>query len=449
MISEIRNLKRDPDMHIVIVSSEKDFEKAKQAIRYGVCGYISKPIQRDEAAGIINRIMNEVRVLRSDEARKKQKDTWSTRYLLTQYLLLGEKRYLEQLNDLLQEQNESDPKTIKNIMLMWMDIELWKEKEAEIILTLKSRLGQSMDVLNIGKDYILLVFGRSATSDYRYIAESIRRIMKEVYDCECYIAVSEELTGKQDIYQAFKQTESLMEYKYFSAEKGVFCVNDNTTEKDMERERQECFGKLRESIKQKQILQMWQYYDQLKNLIFKNKSDSSLFIKFIFSELVNEIYKAMGQNGYDKVKGRVEKIYNASNLKDIYAILEEDMALLEESCNSQDEQTRREIAEVQSYIQTHLSEKMSIETLAEHVYLSASYLSFIFKQETGVNLNKYIKKTRLEKAKELLLNSNKKVNQICEEIGFDSVSYFCQNFKQYCGMNPSEYRKQNGKTIVF
>lgn len=83
--------------------------------------------------------------------------------------------------------------------------------------------------------------------------------------------------------------------------------------------------------------------------------------------------------------------------------------------------------------------------LAEKVYLSPGYLSSIFKQETGMNLNRFIKGYRMDKARELLEYSPKKISQIAREVGFSNNSYFCRSFREHFGMTPEACRKGLGK----
>lgn len=107
--------------------------------------------------------------------------------------------------------------------------------------------------------------------------------------------------------------------------------------------------------------------------------------------------------------------------------------------------SRDEVASVKNYIYQHYAEDLSLETLAEKVYLSSGYLSFIFKKETGMNLNRFIRVVRMEKAKELLCNSNMKVAQVSEQVGIPNVSYFCRSFREYYGSSPESYRKGTGE----
>ena len=80
--------------------------------------------------------------------------------------------------------------------------------------------------------------------------------------------------------------------------------------------------------------------------------------------------------------------------------------------------------------------------LAERVFLTPSYLSTIFKKETGQNLSKFIKICRMEKAREMLEGTKDKIVSISEKVGYPNVSYFCQSFREYYGMTPQKYRDQ-------
>lgn len=87
---------------------------------------------------------------------------------------------------------------------------------------------------------------------------------------------------------------------------------------------------------------------------------------------------------------------------------------------------------------------LSLETVAEEVGVHPVTLSRIFKQQTGMNFVKYLVRLRLRHAQTLLLTTDKKINQISEEIGYADYRYFRNLFKKEFGMTPSEYRKKNG-----
>ena len=109
----------------------------------------------------------------------------------------------------------------------------------------------------------------------------------------------------------------------------------------------------------------------------------------------------------------------------------------------QERSNRKLIIEVQDYIQRNLSGDVSLIKLAEIVYLNPTYLSRIYKQFTGTNLSEYIFNLKFSKAKSLLKDSKKKVNEIATEVGFESAAYFIRTFKKNAGMTPQEYREKS------
>ena len=118
---------------------------------------------------------------------------------------------------------------------------------------------------------------------------------------------------------------------------------------------------------------------------------------------------------------------------------------LENFLQEQNEGFRSEITEVKSYIYHNYEKELNVEILAEKVYLSAGYLSAIFKEATGMNLNRFIRVFRMEKAKELLRTTNMKVAMVSEQVGFANSSYFCRSFREYYGSSPESYRKGNNE----
>ncbi len=87
-------------------------------------------------------------------------------------------------------------------------------------------------------------------------------------------------------------------------------------------------------------------------------------------------------------------------------------------------------------------EQLSINSIANSLHVSTSYLSRIFKKKTGMTCVEYITRKRIEKAKWLLINTDIKQHQIAQEIGYSNVYYFSIHFKKVTGETPGQYRKR-------
>ena len=93
------------------------------------------------------------------------------------------------------------------------------------------------------------------------------------------------------------------------------------------------------------------------------------------------------------------------------------------------------------YINEHFDEKQTLEHLAKTFFVSKTTLMYQFKKYTNCSLMDYLLNVRLTKAKEMLLNSKKSVNEIAETCGFSSANYFGLIFKQKENLSPANYRK--------
>ncbi|UJF15660.1 helix-turn-helix transcriptional regulator [Jeotgalibaca sp. MA1X17-3] len=85
---------------------------------------------------------------------------------------------------------------------------------------------------------------------------------------------------------------------------------------------------------------------------------------------------------------------------------------------------------------------LSLVKLAQEIHVSAPYLSNLFKVEKNVNFTEYLLQLRMEQAKKLLKNTEKKTYEIAEEIGFLNSHYFSSCFKKYTGQTALSFRKE-------
>lgn len=92
------------------------------------------------------------------------------------------------------------------------------------------------------------------------------------------------------------------------------------------------------------------------------------------------------------------------------------------------------------YIENHYAEDITLFSAAEHVHMNHIYVSRLFKREIGKTFLDVLTGTRLKKACELLAESDNRIYEIAEMVGFQDSGYFSQVFKKYYDMTPSEYR---------
>ncbi len=95
------------------------------------------------------------------------------------------------------------------------------------------------------------------------------------------------------------------------------------------------------------------------------------------------------------------------------------------------------------YIQQNLHQSIRMPELSEASFLSPSYLSVLFKKETGMSISDFILDLRLQTARNMLLHSDFSIAEISEILAFSSQSYFSAVFKKHCKQTPAQFRKKN------
>lgn len=95
------------------------------------------------------------------------------------------------------------------------------------------------------------------------------------------------------------------------------------------------------------------------------------------------------------------------------------------------------------YIQRNYQRNLTEEFIASLFYLNRSYLSQLFRQKTGEKFIDYLNDIRIDKAKELLVSTDRKMYQIAKSAGYNNTKYFFRIFKKKTGITPEQYRLQN------
>ena len=114
-----------------------------------------------------------------------------------------------------------------------------------------------------------------------------------------------------------------------------------------------------------------------------------------------------------------------------------------EACRSE-RQNSRPVRAAKRYIREHYMESLTLEHIAAHVHLNASYFSIIFKKQTGQNFSDFLTACRIDAAKQLLRETDMPVSAVCEAVGYLDRKYFSRTFTKLVGIKPSAYRTLHG-----
>lgn len=108
---------------------------------------------------------------------------------------------------------------------------------------------------------------------------------------------------------------------------------------------------------------------------------------------------------------------------------------------AQTEDGRSRIQETVRYLEEHFADPaLNMTTLTNEFHISSSYLTRLFRRETGLTFLEYLIRLRIRQAIRFLDRTDMKIYEIAERVGYTSQHYFCTAFKQVLGVSPTEYR---------
>lgn len=185
-----------------------------------------------------------------------------------------------------------------------------------------------------------------------------------------------------------------------------------------------------------------QYYDDAKGTFFyTNSSDDNVqeeekyyilrgFISILLYEVVSKI-----DDYEDSIEEKLlEMMYHLIN-NFHYLFYDEDSL-------KEDEFQLERYHRIIKYISNNYMNKLSLQDIAEKEFLSTQYLSYKIKDVFGHGFNEYLNQIRVEESTKLLLDSDKNISEISEEVGFSHVRYYNKHFKLHYNLTPMQYRKK-------
>ena len=126
-------------------------------------------------------------------------------------------------------------------------------------------------------------------------------------------------------------------------------------------------------------------------------------------------------------------LYSLEKLKNILNLI-----LLELKDAIKYESSNRHILNIIQYIESHVYEPITLDLINKKFQLSKEYISFLFKKETEKNISNYIIESKMNHALQMMCDSNMSLNEICENLGYNSYSYFSRCFKKTFNCSPKK-----------
>lgn len=450
LAGKVRNLY--PDMHIVFFSGHDDFKYVKEALSLRVVNYILKPVDPEEFQKTISDVLERIHTQEELFQKEQTAQDFAQAHILSQLI---NQVSMEQLQKLYPQLDLSFAYAFHRLFLIQLERDFFGSETDgpnpdAFSPDLRRILPKDSCFFNLNPAQNLLLFSgqKHRMEWYLDLAEKITAYMQKACHIHCYIAISNSFERPEDISHAYEEAERHLTERFFFTNCSLF---GNGTPVDFSPDPNppkddDILKQLQADIRFKDAFGLKQHMDILLGRYRQKKNYSHIYIRFLCTNVLKLLLDGLSdaeEDSFDKYASAIYRFHHFSEIESILLGLTERLA---DTLKKDQQSPKHAIQLVKQYIHNHYGEDLSLDILSKEVYLSPRYLSSIFIEETGCGINRYIKKVRMEKAQELLLDTNQKVSEICRKVGYSNLSYFCKSFTETFGATPEKFRQKKSFT---
>lgn len=439
--------------HIIILSGYNDFMYAKQAMRLGAADYILKPCSFDELMKAVTSVKNKI----NENLSEKQQYDAMIRCIKHDSEQIKQKHIFDVLNGDKHDSRILDEYGIKLREARVCTAVFMCKSEASTFIyeSIKKNFSDVFEIESVLYNrYIIIIFDiRSLTeAQLRTIVHKIiLTILKDIAadnDINS-IGISNAALGIDNWATSFSQAKTALEASAIYGHGSVFLYKDilpmlSTPWKYPYSQHKIIICGIIETDREKIAAGLDNLFEEIKKL----PPYRDAILSVIFSLCVT-LYDFSVENGLeiDSIFGNdLERYLALKDIADIGQYHSFINGLIDEILKAYIKKISLSLVvkNAVAYIKEHYRENITLKRVAQSVFISPSRLSTVFKKETGIGLNNYIQKIRIEKACELLKDPAIKIYEIAWMVGFNEEKYFFSAFKKEKKTTPQNYRKTHG-----
>lgn len=457
-------LKIDPDVKIIVITGLGEVENVRESVEIGAVSFLTKPIIPEE---INDSLKNALRKL--SELRNRYRTGEALESLIRENRQLLADQYLLRL---LEGKSRKEETEVRN-QLQLLEVPICGKYYLTAVLDLESDSaggiggaafpvafremcnkeflaeGLTSYLLFQKPDVLICLLGWDGSREEgKQKAENVFiRLLHQVRICfgVGFRAGIGQVTEKlSEAYTSLAAARMAAQYGE-DAGLGIMHFQGSLNDAADHSVKGSVVKKIAESIRLYKVADFQKYLVEYFDLEEKDMDEK----KSLAFTLLAKLTDVCNENGIQAWKSMnypeaTKKIMDARNTGEVrLAINDIGLQLMNLMYEKRNEGNNYLIQRAKEYIQKNLSDlNLSLDTVSEHVGMSRVYLSQLFHKVEGINFNTYINMERTKKAKEQLVKTDRKVNEISQECGFSNVKYFNYVFKKMTGVTPVEYRNK-------
>lgn len=451
-----------PEVKVILLSGHEEFEYVKKAMEWKACDYLLKPAKIEKLTGVVSKVCREILEER-DQKREKER----LQKKLEQSIPIVREHYMNQLLNGVEYGEEQIKKQfdylgieldVRNLAVLLCELDIHAEERMEAQITFL-QLGEICQEVIQGeyrcvvfedlKNRIVIVLNYPENlykKDFLlYLQGKAVRIQKEMQRCTgelVSLGIGRPIQDIRHLPGAYREAECALNYRFFMGYESVIYIGD--IEREQHRDWLAVWSQeenLTECIKVGDIVGTGQQLERYFQLVGEFTAEGqdyilekiTIFISYLL-RFLNIKEMEGGRELFLKLEQISEEIRQKKKHMTLSELQREISGILLQIAESINHNRilRNEgiIEKSKKYIRQNLSGDVSLITVAESVYVSPNYLSFLFK-ESGENFKDYVVRIKMEQAKEMMDSGFYNLNQIASKLGYKDGRYLSQVYRKY------------------
>lgn len=417
LVKQMQKLEHKP--LTVAVSGYDDFSYAVEMMRHGVRDYILKPVERQKIQQILMNLENEI-----INSQKSESASRKIGYQQLKYLMLNNRMTQEELQTL-KNQYEKDFYA-GDFFVCCRNAKETKEQQRYIYLP---NLEEN-DVFIVEEQDLDMVLKNELSTEYVGISGRHRGLD------ELQAAYGEALLARRRAFASNRNQVEFIEGKKRIPEQ-LLEESKRLLEPDACLQRVQLLG----TDKTDEVLRVWNAFFHAVKLEHLSGEEFETGIHEFLNDVLKTYRNVLGIDSEDAE--RLQDVWRFDNLDAYEKEFMKWLLGLHDKINSQFDtnKNKQKIQQAVEYIQKNYASDLNMAVVSNYISMNYSLFSYSFKQYTGSNFVNYLKTIRMDEAKRLLAETDMRVIEVSQAVGYDNEKHFMKIFKSFCGVSPSEYRK--------
>jgi len=449
---------------IIILSGYYDFEYAKTAINCGCRDYILKPIQKDELLTSLRNILAEHKEKKTFRKKQSEKET---NYLEKNIAaIIWGKVNCVNIEDIKEKMCLSDKLAYIHFEISLNDKSFFvlpeegrrgvQKKLCEYAKLLMKKYAHHIipNVMNHTLCYDMGIIYCQAMAEDKNLSQDewLKDFLKELTDrvgFEIVACIGNEVKELRYITNSFRDTVMLRSLRFYKKgnDKGMPTENDLLMKEQKSSEFKLILDHLIHAIEINDKFRIKKHSKILYETMMENDMDTELVgsnIQYLIYRLLGVAYNHDTEINQEEMMQYIrETIFlgeegNGSQQK-FLMFIEEYSDYLAQLKKKTVQGSMQQIIEE---IEMHYMENLSLKAFGEKYFINSAYLGQVFKKQYGCSFKEHLNNIRIQKAAELILNTDKLIYEIAEEVGYKNREYFVGKFEEMYGVTPTRFRKR-------